>query len=36
MNDYDKAEEMNNYFVNIGTELAKKFHHDSGASLNQP
>ena len=36
MNDYDKAEEMNNYFVNIGKKLAKKFHHDSGASLNQP
>jgi len=27
---------MNNYFANIGTKLAKKFHHDSGASLNQP
>ena len=36
MNDYDKAEEMNNYFVNIGKKLAKKFHHDSVASLNQP
>ena len=36
MNDYDKAEEMNNYFVNIGTKLAEEFHHDSGASLNQP
>ena len=27
---------MNNYFANIGTKLAEKFHHDSGASLNQP
>lgn len=27
---------MNNYFSNIGTKLAKKFHHDSGLSLNQP
>ena len=36
MNDYDKAEEMNNYFVNIGTKLAEEFHHDSSASLNQP
>ena len=36
MNDYNKAEETNNYFANIGTKLAEKFHHDSGASLNQP
>ena len=36
MNDYNKAEEMNNYFANNGTKLAEKFHHDSGASLNQP
>ena len=27
---------MNNYFANIETKLAEKFHHDSGASLNQP
>ena len=31
-----KAEEMNNCFANIGRKLAEKFHHDSGASLNQP
>ena len=36
MNDYNKAEEMNNFFANIGTKLREKFHHDSGASLNQP
>mgnify|MGYP007058649422 CR=1 FL=1 len=36
MNDYNKAEEMNNCFANIGRKLAEKFHHDSGASLNQP
>ena len=35
-NDYDKAEEMNNYFANIGIKLAEKFHHDPGPSLNQP
>ena len=23
------------YFANIGTKIAEKFHHDSGASLNQ-
>ena len=33
---YNKAEEMNSYFENIGTKLAEKLHHDSGASLNQP
>jgi len=27
---------MNNYFANIETKLAEKFHHDSGALLNQP
>jgi len=35
-NDSDKAEEMNNYFANIGIKLAEKFHHDSGSSINQP
>ena len=35
-NDFDKAEEMNNYFANIGIKLAEKFHHDSGSSINQP
>ena len=35
-NDYNKGEEMNNYVANIGTKLAEKFHHDSGASLSQP
>ena len=34
-NDSDKAEEMNNYFANIGIKLAEKFHHDSGSSINQ-
>lgn len=35
-NDSDKAEEMNNYFANIGIKLVEKFHHDSGSSINQP
>ena len=35
-NDYNKAEEMNNYFANIGTKLSEKFRHESGPSLNQP
>ena len=34
-NDYNKTEEMNNYFANIGTKLAEKFLHESGPSLNQ-
>ena len=35
-NDSDKAEEMNNYFANIGIKLPEKFHHNSGSSINQP
>ena len=35
-NDYNKAQEMKNYFANIGTKRAEKSHHDSGASLNHP
>ena len=35
MNDSDKAEAMNDYFANIGIQLAKKFVHDSSAMAHQ-
>lgn len=35
MNDYDKVEEMNNYFVNIGIKFVKKFYYDFGVLFNQ-
>ena len=28
-NDFDKAEDMNDYFASIGTQLAEKFDHDA-------
>ena len=34
-NDSDKAEAVNDYFANIGIQLAEKFVHDSSAMTDQ-